>query len=61
VERQQLLGRQFLGFEAAPLCSLVLGQLPSDGDRTDENQLLPSAVFSPTSEDLVPRNRPSPW
>jgi hypothetical protein len=56
-ERQQLLGRRWLGFEAAPLCLLVLNQLPSDGDRTDENQLLPSAVFSPTLQDLSFRRK----
>jgi hypothetical protein len=50
------LGAEFLQFDiqSLALCLLVLDQLPSDGDRTNENQLLPSAVFSSTSEDLVP-------
>jgi hypothetical protein len=40
---------------AAAKCFMVLNlQLPSDGERTDQNELPPSAVVPSTSEDLVP-------
>jgi hypothetical protein len=35
-------------------------QLPSDEESTNENKLLPSAVFLSTSEDLVPENYTEP-
>jgi hypothetical protein len=40
--------------DVAALSFLVLAELPSDGEPANVNQLLASALFPSTSEDLVP-------